>query len=70
MIPLRLLHDNCVGCAARLLMKQLAIRLSHQKTIAKSLVIAVLISTVSSLLACLLVLVSQANRNGLCVSLA
>jgi hypothetical protein len=40
MIPLRLRHDNCVGGATRLLMGQLAIRLSPQA--GKSLVIAVL----------------------------
>jgi hypothetical protein len=63
MIPLRLLHVNCVGRAARLLMRQLAIRLGYQETIAKSLVIAILIGTVSSLPARCLVLVLQTNRN-------
>jgi len=43
----RCIHRNtCVGCGIRLLKKLLTIRLGYQKTIAKSLVIAVLPSTV------------------------
>ncbi len=43
MISRHIHRNTCVGCGIRLLMKQLAIRLGYPTTIAKSLVIAVLV---------------------------
>ena len=46
MISRHIHRKAVVGCGCRLLMEQLAIRLGYQKTITKSLVIAVLTCTV------------------------